>query len=101
MSCDAQVIVYYLLPLFLFDFLVPRRHLRLPAEAPSVDRVASEVVLMLLVYDLCFSLGHLCLHKIPWLHRRVHAVHHSSRVTRAMDTVRVSFPEQVQSDFPH
>lgn len=91
------MILLYLLPLFVIDYLVPRRAARLPSYPPHFWTILMQVVAMLVVYDTSFFVGHLLLHKIPFLYRTLHATHHNQVYTRAMDTVRVTFLEQVRT----
>ena len=79
----------YLAPLLLADALFPRR--ALPLAAPTVWRLAGEVLLALLAYDLLFFACHAALHHVRAL-RPLHARHHAQplRTMRAAETLRLS-----------
>jgi sterol desaturase/sphingolipid hydroxylase (fatty acid hydroxylase superfamily) len=83
--------LWYIGPLLFFDMLFPRRVL--PLLAPSAARLCGEVVAMLLVYDVLFSLTHFAMHAQPWLYRQVHAKHHRTRTVHAVETFSLSFVE--------
>jgi len=86
----------YVVPLLAWDILSPRRHRRLANfAAPTTFRIMRDVTCGLLIYDALFFFGHLAMHKIPFLYRRVHAKHHEVKEVRAGDIVRLSLAEEV------
>ncbi|KAG7344360.1 fatty acid hydroxylase superfamily protein [Nitzschia inconspicua] len=86
----------YMVPLFIWDKLDPRRH-RLIARfgAPTTLQICRDVTRSLLMYDLLFFCGHVLMHKIPFINRKIHAKHHTTTEVRSGDTVRLSVIEQV------
>jgi sterol desaturase/sphingolipid hydroxylase (fatty acid hydroxylase superfamily) len=86
----------YMVPLFIWDKLDPRRH-RLIARfgAPTTLQICRDVTLSLLMYDFLFFCGHVLMHKIPFINRKIHAKHHTTPEVRSGDTVRLSVIEQV------
>jgi hypothetical protein len=86
----------YMVPLFIWDKLDPRRH-RLIARfaAPTTFQICRDVTLSLLMYDILFFCGHLIMHKVPFINRKVHAKHHTNPEVRSGDIVRLSVIEQV------
>ena len=89
----------YLVPLWgiatYTDWFAPRRA-ALAMAAPSVARVAREIVGGLFLYDFFFWFGHVALHKLAprRLYGRLHGKHHVSRDVRASDTVRLTVFEE-------
>mmetsp|Transcript_7918 Transcript_7918/g.23862 ORF Transcript_7918/g.23862 Transcript_7918/m.23862 type:complete len:290 (+) Transcript_7918:1403-2272(+) len=75
----------YVLPLLAYDRVFPRRVL--PAEAPGAARLAAEVLLALVLYDLFFTAGHVACHRLPRLYRATHAKHHREAAVRAVETI--------------
>jgi sterol desaturase/sphingolipid hydroxylase (fatty acid hydroxylase superfamily) len=86
----------YMVPLYIWDKLDPRRH-RLIARfgAPTTLQICRDVTLSLLMYDLLFFCGHVIMHKIPFINRKIHSKHHTTSEVRSGDTVRLSVIEQV------
>jgi sterol desaturase/sphingolipid hydroxylase (fatty acid hydroxylase superfamily) len=80
---------WYLLPLLVIDYFFPRR--QLPSDAPTIGRIATEVVLGLVLYDAFFFLGHFCLHKSKYLMQKVHGKHHKNYSVRAPDAIHHTF----------
>jgi hypothetical protein len=76
---NVDVILYYLLPLMVIDYVYPRRDL--PQQAPPLGTMAYEVVASILLYDLLFFCTHLPLHKVPALWR-LHKKHHTMSTIR-------------------
>ena len=83
-------------------------------EAPTAWGLLLQVAALLVVYDALFFVGHWTMHRLPWLYKHVHALHHDQAgllhacinhmhalttcmapVTRAYDTLRLSYPEQL------
>eukprot|EP00210_Caulerpa_lentillifera_P004587 g4377.t1 len=85
-------ILWYWMPIAAFDFLYPRR--MLPIRAPSFWELTTEVVFSLIVYDAFFFLFHLAFHRIPFLYEKFHAKHHTKKVTRACEALRLSPVEE-------
>jgi len=86
----------YCLPLFIWDICIPRRAAKLATwGAPTALGVCKDVTLALLLYDLGFFVCHYLMHKIPFIHKHVHAKHHISTEVRASDIVRLSFVEEI------
>eukprot|EP00045_Choanoeca_perplexa_P002316 m.23904 g.23904 ORF g.23904 m.23904 type:complete len:295 (-) comp11446_c0_seq1:74-958(-) len=88
-----NLLVSYLVPLLAFDYLFPRR--KLPLEPPTAIGLLFQIAALLIVYDALFFFGHWTMHRIPWLYNNVHALHHDQAVTRAYDTLRLSYTEQL------
>jgi sterol desaturase/sphingolipid hydroxylase (fatty acid hydroxylase superfamily) len=86
----------YCVPLFLWDVLAPRRHRRLaPFGAPTTMGIVGGIAGGLFLYDLLFFVGHVAMHKIPFLHRTVHNKHHKTQEVRAAEIVRLGLVEEV------
>jgi sterol desaturase/sphingolipid hydroxylase (fatty acid hydroxylase superfamily) len=79
---NSDVILWYLLPLMVIDFMYPRR--QIPLQAPSLATLVYEVVACILLYDLFFFFTHVPLHKIPALWR-LHKKHHALATIRACE----------------
>lgn len=91
--CELPV---YCIPLLTWDILAPRRHNRLGAfGAPTTLGVLGGIAGGLLLYDFFFFIGHMLMHKIPFLNRTIHAKHHKVQEVRAAEIVRLSIPEEV------
>eukprot|EP01063_Lacrimia_lanifica_P005130 TRINITY_DN12950_c0_g1_i1.p1 TRINITY_DN12950_c0_g1~~TRINITY_DN12950_c0_g1_i1.p1 ORF type:complete len:301 (+),score=74.68 TRINITY_DN12950_c0_g1_i1:56-958(+) len=91
---SAKQLVVYLAPICAMDAVYPRRGPRLEVPAPSSAQLVGEVFLALFLYDFFFTLAHYACHKVPWLWRYVHAVHHERQTVRARDTLRLSILEE-------
>lgn len=86
----------YVVPLLLWDILAPRRHRRLaPFGTPTTMGMLGGIVGGLFLYDFLFFLGHVAMHKIPFVYRTVHTKHHKTQEVRAADIVRLSMVEEV------
>ena len=89
----------YLLPLWAIaswtDWFAPRRA-ALTMAAPTVARVAQEIIGGLFLYDFFFWFGHVAFHKVVprRFYGRVHGKHHSAPDVRASDTVRLTVLEE-------
>jgi sterol desaturase/sphingolipid hydroxylase (fatty acid hydroxylase superfamily) len=91
--CELPV---YAVPLFIWDYLIPRRAAKIAAwGAPSTLQVCRDVTCGLLLYDAMFFVGHFLMHKIPFIYKTVHKKHHVNTEARAMEIVRLSIPEEV------
>uniref|UniRef100_A0A7S3YMJ6 Fatty acid hydroxylase domain-containing protein n=1 Tax=Heterosigma akashiwo TaxID=2829 RepID=A0A7S3YMJ6_HETAK len=78
--------MWYVGPLLVFDYLLPRRSL--PEEPPTLLQIILSLVATVNLYDIFFFLCHTTVHKVPYLYRKVHAVHHTHPAVRACDAVR-------------
>ncbi|XP_060884651.1 cholesterol 25-hydroxylase-like protein [Labrus mixtus] len=58
----------------------------LPAEAPSLPRLLAQVFVCLLLFDFQSFTWHLLHHRVPWLYRNFHKVHHTYTSTSALTT---------------
>ncbi|XP_032435392.1 cholesterol 25-hydroxylase-like protein [Xiphophorus hellerii] len=56
----------------------------LPELAPSCWRLSVEVVACFLLFDTFFFIWHYCMHRVPWLYRAVHQMHHQHHVPFAL-----------------
>lgn len=56
------------------------------AEAPGTLRLIWDVVACLLLFDFQYFIWHLLHHKVPWLYRTFHKVHHKHTTTFALTT---------------
>lgn len=57
---------------------------QLPDLAPSCWQLFVEVVACFLLFDTLFFVWHYSMHRIPWLYRRIHQMHHQHHVTFAL-----------------
>ncbi|KAM3867741.1 cholesterol 25-hydroxylase-like protein [Diretmus argenteus] len=57
---------------------------RLPDLAPSCWRLFVEVTACFLLFDLLFFIWHYSMHRVPWLYRNVHQLHHQNRTPFAL-----------------
>jgi sterol desaturase/sphingolipid hydroxylase (fatty acid hydroxylase superfamily) len=86
----------YVVPLFLWDYFIPRRAARIATwGAPTTIQICRDVTCGLLLYDAFFFCGHFLMHKLPFLFRTVHKKHHINTECRAGEIVRLSFVEEV------
>eukprot|EP00122_Pirum_gemmata_P006378 Pgem_evm1s5830 len=90
----STTIPQYVIPLLIIDYIFPRREGWITAEPPTFYQVVTETIYMLFIYDLCFTMFHVLFHKIPFLYKKVHAVHHCNPHTHAIETFRLTFIEQ-------
>lgn len=61
-----------------FQWTTSVQHVRdLPMDAPNVGCMLVQIIAAIFVYDVLFSVLHFLLHRISWLYRSVHRVHHS------------------------
>eukprot|EP00803_Ostreobium_quekettii_P003542 evm.model.scf_1306.1 EVM.evm.TU.scf_1306.1 scf_1306:102-4826(+) len=84
--------VWYFAPIAIFDVMYPRRNL--PEKAPSIEKLAIDILAPLFIYDFMFFFIHVTCHKVRFLYRNIHAKHHSEKIMRAGETIRLSFFEQ-------
>ncbi|KAE8291665.1 Cholesterol 25-hydroxylase [Larimichthys crocea] len=64
-------------------FQMVRSH-ALPELAPSVWQLFVEVIACFLLFDMLFYIWHLTMHRVPWLYRNIHQLHHQHRITFAL-----------------
>ncbi|KAM8837142.1 cholesterol 25-hydroxylase-like protein isoform 3-T3 [Spinachia spinachia] len=62
------------------------RPLHLPQEAPPLGRVLAQVLVCLLLFDFQSFVWHLLHHRVPWLYRSFHKVHHTFSSTSSLTT---------------
>ncbi|CAL8284159.1 unnamed protein product [Merluccius merluccius] len=87
MSCLALTMynhLVYVLPLTVLHWWW--RPVDLPPEAPRVPDLVWGVLACLLLFDFQYFLWHVLHHKIPWLYRTFHKVHHNFTATSALTT---------------
>ncbi|KAL6114688.1 uncharacterized protein ACO6RY_05389 [Pungitius sinensis] len=56
----------------------------LPALAPSCWRLFAEVFASLLLFDTVFFICHVAMHRVPWLYRNTHQLHHQHHTPFAL-----------------
>ncbi|KPP71388.1 Cholesterol 25-hydroxylase-like protein A-like [Scleropages formosus] len=86
-NCLAQALYNHVV--FIFPLTVMHwywRPVRFPGEAPGLLRAAGEMVACLLLFDFQYFVWHLLHHKVPWLYRTFHKVHHKYTSTFALTT---------------
>lgn len=64
-----------------------------PARAPELPRLLLHVALCLLLFDAQVFAWHLLQHRLPWLYRHVHRLHHRHRAPSALTTQHASLWE--------
>ncbi|XP_071778341.1 erlin-2 isoform X3 [Centroberyx gerrardi] len=57
---------------------------KLPQLAPSCWQLFVEVFACFLLFDLLFFLWHYSMHRVPWLYRNIHQVHHQNQTPFAL-----------------
>ncbi|CAK6436294.1 unnamed protein product [Pipistrellus nathusii] len=62
----------------------------LPAEAPALPQLLGHVALCLLLFDAEFFAWHVLHHRVPWLYRTFHKVHHQHAPSFALATQYLS-----------
>jgi cholesterol 25-hydroxylase len=67
----------------------------LQQAAPTIWRIAREILGGLFLYDFFFWATHFPLHKFPFLYKRFHARHHSNPDVRASDVIKLTFVEEI------
>ncbi|XP_034413963.1 cholesterol 25-hydroxylase-like protein [Cyclopterus lumpus] len=86
-SCLAQTLynhVVFIFPLTLTHWYLRPAHL--PQEAPPLPRLLAQVLVCLLLFDFQSFTWHLLHHRVPWLYRTFHKLHHSSSAPSALTT---------------
>ncbi|XP_037012523.2 cholesterol 25-hydroxylase [Artibeus jamaicensis] len=71
----------------------------LPREAPELLQLVYHLVLCLLLFDTEVFAWHLLHHKVPWLYRNVHKMHHKNSPSFALATQYMSFWELLSLGF--
>eukprot|EP00123_Amoebidium_parasiticum_P021327 comp6551_c0_seq1/m.2321 comp6551_c0_seq1/g.2321 ORF comp6551_c0_seq1/g.2321 comp6551_c0_seq1/m.2321 type:complete len:281 (-) comp6551_c0_seq1:571-1413(-) len=85
--------LWYYAPILALDYFFPRRLRRMPIDPPGALTVVSEVIGILFVYDLLFTVAHLAMHKVPGAFKLLHAHHHKHVHTHAYETFRLGLVE--------
>uniref|UniRef100_G3P7W5 Fatty acid hydroxylase domain-containing protein n=1 Tax=Gasterosteus aculeatus aculeatus TaxID=481459 RepID=G3P7W5_GASAC len=86
-SCLALTLYNHVV--FLFPVTVMHWYLRplhLPQEAPALGRVLAQLLVCLLLFDFQSFVWHLLHHRVPWLYRSFHKVHHTFSSTSSLTT---------------
>ncbi|TMS01433.1 cholesterol 25-hydroxylase-like protein [Larimichthys crocea] len=86
-SCLALTFYNHLV--FIFPLTVMHWYLRpayLPEEPPTMPCLLAQVLVCLLLFDFQSFTWHLLHHKVPWLYRNFHKVHHTYTSTSALTT---------------
>lgn len=76
--------VVYLLPVILLHWYW--RPVSLPSHAPGTLRLIWDVLACLLLFDFQYFIWHVLHHRVPWLYRTFHKVHHTHTSTSALTT---------------
>lgn len=71
----------------------------LPREAPELSQLLSHVLICLLLFDTEIFAWHLLHHKVPWLYRTFHKVHHQNSSSFALATQYMSVWELLSLTF--
>ncbi|XP_020384722.2 cholesterol 25-hydroxylase-like protein [Rhincodon typus] len=86
-SCVAQTLYNHLV--YIFPLSVAHwywRPVQLPPSAPELHRLLLDVTACLLLFDFQYFVWHLLHHRVPWLYRTFHKVHHKYTATFALTT---------------
>ncbi|XP_072882902.1 cholesterol 25-hydroxylase-like protein [Hemitrygon akajei] len=86
-NCLAQTLYNHIL--YIFPLSVAHWYWRpvdLPLAAPELPKVLLDVAACLLIFDFQYFVWHLLHHKVPWLYRTFHKVHHKYTATFALTT---------------
>ncbi|MEQ2240175.1 Cholesterol 25-hydroxylase-like protein [Ilyodon furcidens] len=84
-NCLALTLYNHLI--FIFPLTVLNWYLRpvlLPLEAPPLPHLLAQVLVCLLLFDFQSFIWHLAHHKVPWLYRTFHKLHHTYTSTSAL-----------------
>lgn len=85
----------YVIPLFIWDIMIPRRAARIATFGPPTFLgITKDVIGGLLLYDFVFFFAHLTMHKVPLFYKWFHKKHHTAKEVRACDQVRLSGVEE-------
>lgn len=94
LPCLGQTLFQHLLFVFPVSLLHwARSPTHLPPEAPELLQLVCHVLLCLLLFDTEFFAWHLLHHKVPWLYRTFHKVHHLNSSPFALATQYMSIWE--------
>ncbi|XP_067101116.1 cholesterol 25-hydroxylase-like protein [Osmerus mordax] len=74
----------YLFPIILVHWYL--RPISLPTQAPQSLRLVWDVLACLLLFDFQYFFWHLLHHRVPWLYRTFHKVHHTHTSTSVLTT---------------
>ncbi|XP_059803466.1 cholesterol 25-hydroxylase-like protein [Hypanus sabinus] len=86
-NCLAQTLYNHIL--YIFPLSVAHWYWRpvdFPLAAPELPKVLLDVAACLLIFDFQYFVWHLLHHKVPWLYRTFHKVHHKYTATFALTT---------------
>ncbi|XP_074519654.1 cholesterol 25-hydroxylase-like protein [Halichoeres trimaculatus] len=86
-SCLALTLynhAVFIFPLTLLHWFL--RPVQLPAQAPPLLQLLAQVLVCLLLFDFQSFTWHLLHHRVPWLYRNFHKVHHTFTAPSALAT---------------
>lgn len=94
LPCLGQTLLQHLMLVFPLTLLhwTGRPNL-LPSEAPELFQLLRHLLLCLLLFDTEFFLWHVLHHRVPWLYRTFHKVHHQNVSSFALATQYMSLWE--------
>ncbi|KAK5880670.1 hypothetical protein CesoFtcFv8_021555 [Champsocephalus esox] len=78
---------------------LPVAHTLQPPGVPAANHAAARVFVCLLLFDFQSFTWHLLHHRVPWLYRTFHKVHHSSSSTWALTTEATGAMETLSLGF--
>lgn len=91
LPCLGQTLYHHLVFVFPVTLLHwARGPALLPREAPELPQLLWHVVFCLLLFDAEFFLWHVLHHRVPWLYRTFHKVHHQNASSFALATQYMS-----------
>ncbi|XP_066099056.1 cholesterol 25-hydroxylase [Saccopteryx bilineata] len=94
LPCLGQTLYQHLVFVFPMTLLHwARGPALLPHEAPELLRLVCHVVFCLLLFDAEFFAWHVLHHKVPWLYRTFHKMHHQNSPSFALATQYMGFWE--------
>uniref|UniRef100_A0A8C4RLG1 Fatty acid hydroxylase domain-containing protein n=2 Tax=Erpetoichthys calabaricus TaxID=27687 RepID=A0A8C4RLG1_ERPCA len=85
--CIIQTVYNHVI--FIFPLTVAHwywRPVSYPTLAPSVFKVIVDIAACLLIFDFQYFIWHYLHHKVPWLYKTFHKVHHKHTATFALST---------------
>ncbi|XP_061490328.1 cholesterol 25-hydroxylase [Rhineura floridana] len=94
MLCMAQNIYHHII--CIFPVTVAHwwwRPVNLPLTAPRLSTLLLDITVCLLLFDFLYFLWHLLHHRVPWLYKTFHKVHHKHTSTFALTTQYASMWE--------
>lgn len=68
---------------------------RFPVAWPGAGTVLAQLLVILLFDDFCFYWQHRLLHRVPWLYRHVHRIHHRAYAPVPLEYLYVHPVEQM------